>query len=293
MISTKRSLSIGIAIGTMLLAGCGREISAPVKEFNLPQAKTAQGNQLRQELIDLAKSHAEIDVKNTQMFDFESGVGFDGTAGEVQLDIGILDESQHKVRFQNGSSLQFHTNQRPLSAQGMNELATCQPYRQLKSIAGYSAAQAKITLPISGDVVGINVDGEGAYNYLGIYSQSGYEQGGYTEAGLFTAKDGTYYAPNTWYAYTAGGYYIAPNGTKRTGVVAHRDFAYGEPQGVSPGKTVKIDTRLLSQRNSIDGIEYYVSNNFSIPGTIYNKNYIRRAGIGSYSTSMLEEPQVI
>lgn len=262
-------------LAVLFLGACS---SVPqVDSVELPAAKTDVGHKLRAELAQLMKELPQMESQWIQLDDYENGIGFDSRLGEISLDVGVINQSTGFVTFKNGSSLRISSGDKSFVAQSsIGPLALCQPYKQLKTNTGFSAARAVITVPGSGDVTGIDADKEANYNYLGLYFSGAYESGGYSEAGLFTARDSTYYTPNVWYAYTAGGKYYTSTGVARIGVVAHREFAYGLPEGVSPSTSVRVQTSLLATRTFDDGLNWYVSSVFSIPNTTYSKTFIRR-----------------
>jgi len=84
--------------------------------------------------------------------------------------------------------------------------STYSPYRRVISNEGYRKIEGTIVLPKSGDITGINVSGEAAYNYFGLKTNSGQdcEQGLYTQPGF----NGGF---KVYHSFLPGGGWVADN----------------------------------------------------------------------------------
>ncbi len=252
------------------------QISAAATK-NWPAPTSRNGVKLQKQLAEIVEVLPPEDRLNVQIYDPELELAYDNKLGEIKIEVGHLNESGTAIVFKDGSSIKYIAPSTGLRAQ-----ALCEPYRQVRSISGFSGVSGTVKLPALGDVRGIDTSGEAAYNYFGIYTNGTVNQGGFTEAGLFRAKRQDpntgvdYFNTNIWYAYENGVGYNLENGVQKTGFVPHRDFTFGTgTEGIASGTSVNIDYKAYAYQDSLGNLKYFMSSVFSVPGFSVSKTYVR------------------
>lgn len=205
--------------------------------------KTPEGENLKQQLALLIKQNNWSEKDQNRITNEAGTLSYDSKLGEITPNIGTLNPQSGYVEFKSGLKLL------PSSGKiSLKPLAYCEPFVQYKSTANFSGISSQVYL--TPNYSGIDISGEAAYEYVGLYTQPYIGGGGFTEAGFYT----TISVPNQtisrrWYAYHRSG---------STFETFQSEFSNMSGGGIQNGTLVTVRQQLTNTISSTDQIQFYV-----------------------------------